>query len=571
MMTRTLRGLLALTLAALTASLPAQSLTGHVTDPNGLPLANISVRPSNGAPIGLTDANGNFLITGMINRRYDVEFRAATTQWAGALIEVQVNGATNMGTVILQPGAGVTGTVLTPAGLPLNGGNMNVYDLAGLRVFTANDGTNALGQFAITVPIGTFRLRAVPPTGSNFIPFEQPLVVTPAGVTVPTIQLQQGYVLSSSVTGNLGLPVAGAAIVAYDGPTQQELLLLANPTTSAFGQFSILVPGGIIDLEILPSVLAVPRHHARRLYGLVVIANQTLPSISLTPAVNVTGTVVGPAGAVPDCDIDVLTTDGYKLFAVDDNTGLTGLFSLNIPTGTYRFRVDPPVGSDLVGLLTAPTTITATTSLGVLTLARGVPFHGTVTSPAGAVAGADIDLVDLATGNNIVIGADQTAPDGSFKAFVPIGNYQLRVDAPQGSSAAPLVQDFLRIRGLTKGLVKMASKRVIASASAPAILTVVPGTTLPMNLSVLETGVTGSVVDLEFAVRYADGSETASSTLPGLTLVPGVAFTLTATPIPVPATIPSSQLGRVVDMVMKIRASASGVLLDEARVAFVAQ
>src|SRR5262245_32692271 len=126
--------LTALLAGAFLSSASAQSLSGHVQTPTGTAIPGITISFSNGGGSTTTDASGNFNKTGLQNRTYStVDFASATSAFAAVeFVNVRVNGATSLGTVVMQPGATVSGTVLAPPGFTVVGGNMNVYDTAGV-------------------------------------------------------------------------------------------------------------------------------------------------------------------------------------------------------------------------------------------------------------------------------------------------------------------------------------------------------------------------------------------------------------------------------------------------------
>ena len=558
---------LLLTLAIVApAAAQTSSLAGRVIDPNGSGINGIGVR-LDGTAMGTTTATGDFLITGLNATDYDVEFRAPTTSWAPVLIEnVQVSGPTLMGDIEMLPGAGLTGTVTDPIGTPLNGVNMNVYDVNGHRIFTPNDGTNALGQFSITVPLGQLRLRAVPPTGSSLVPHQQNITVT-ANLNVGIIQLEPGFQMTGSVVATFnGLPIGATKIVVFDSQTGLEMEWLKT-TANTFGIFSTLMPTGLFALEIEPPPTNL--HHGRILHNVVIVGATPLGPIQLDPGFIVTGVVNGPTGPLAGVDIDVITGDGYKLFTPNDNTNPTGLFSVIVPGGSYSVSIDPPPGNGLVGAL-VPITVAANTNMGTTTLVLGIPLTGKVYGPTGPVAGADIDVVDPITGEELVISGDDVDVNGDFQTAVPAGSWGLQVKAPQGSIAAPLLRDSLAVNTPTQVLVKMPSKSIIVDATATGIWTVPRGGSLPMIISTSNPSGTAQGVSYEFVVRYSSGAETPVIALPPVTLPPG-AFLALGVAIPVPTAIPLSQSGRIIDMVFRARRTSTGSELDKARVEFEVQ
>src|SRR5580765_2588462 len=214
----------------LAAGTAAQSLSGHVQTSNGTPIQGIQVSLSNGGGGGSTDASGNFTVAGLQNRTYaTVDFMSPSGSFAAVeLVNVRVNGPTSAGTIVMQPGATVTGTVLAPPGFTAVGGNMNVYDNAGLKRFTPNDAIGPGSTFSIVVPLGWNRVRAVPPVGSGLMPFDWTLPSVTGPVNVGTVTLQRGYPFTATVLDKIsGVPIAGVKFTATNQLTGQVYPQLA--------------------------------------------------------------------------------------------------------------------------------------------------------------------------------------------------------------------------------------------------------------------------------------------------------------------------------------------------------
>ncbi|MGE3172079.1 MAG: carboxypeptidase-like regulatory domain-containing protein [Planctomycetota bacterium] len=436
MIRRVLTLLLSCSLAAVGA---AQSLAGTVVDTLGAPVGNVAIILSNGAPVGTTDAAGNFLITGLRDRDYTVQVDPHNDFLAAQQFDFTVNGASTLGTLVLQPGVPVTGVVTGPGGLGLLGVNMNAYLPDGTKLFTPHDGSDALGNVNITVPLTPVTVRIVPPVGSNLIPVDTDFSPT-APISMGTVQLKQGYVVTGFVLQNPGpvTGVSGAQIITTDEVTGEEVLQLATTrTTGLGGAFSLLLPFGLFRLDVVPADLTA--YAAHQFFGIFVpgVGTTNLGALTIQRSQTLSGTVVGPGGPVVGADIDVYTANGHKLFTPSDNTGPTGVFAIRVPAGTYEVRVDPQPGSGLVGARVGPITVNAALNVGTINLQAGIPLTLTVLDGnAAPVAGANLDLIDPVSGSRPVIVGDTADASGLMTAIVPAGTWNVEVKAPQGSVAS---------------------------------------------------------------------------------------------------------------------------------------
>lgn len=67
----------------------------------------------------------------------------------------------------LQSGKMLWGSVHGPDGVPLQGAYVNVYDLSGR--FVTGGGTGIGGDYALVVPVGSYRVEVVPPYASRYV------------------------------------------------------------------------------------------------------------------------------------------------------------------------------------------------------------------------------------------------------------------------------------------------------------------------------------------------------------------------------------------------------------------
>jgi len=566
--TRKLLTALLLTQAAF--PLLSQSLTGRIVDPAGVGIPGVNISMSNGAPTGVTDALGNFTITGLSNRVYStLELLPATDNYVARLYEnYTISGATNLGTVTLLAGARIGGTVTTPTGAPVNACNMSVYTLAGTKVYTPNDSTDPAGVWSIVAPLGTSRLRTTPPATTSLVTEEVEITVT-GPANLGTNALETGYLVTGNVVDSATLvPVASARFTARNALTGTAIYLPATTTTNAFGAFSLLLPRAIVDLEVVSPVTN--PHAAKEVLGIPVASATALGQVKVDRGVVVTGLVTGPAGNVLGADIDVFTTDGYKLFTPNDNTSASGVFSVVVPPGTYTFTVEPLGSSGLVGARTAPTTVSLNGSIGTIPLAAGVPLTLSVTTPNGPEAGINLDVADPVTGNKLVLASDESDAAGTIATFVPAGTWNLSLVAPEGSQGAPVQLTAQAIAAATSLTVSMPSKQLVTTVTSYGVQTIPQGGFLPVNLSLFNPTAASVPALLDVIVKYPSGAETPVFPVVPLDVIPGFPLSLQGVWVQLPP-VPATEVGRRLRFGLRFRDPVTNLALDTAYTDFVVQ
>lgn len=566
-----MRSLLRFTAVAALATFScfAQSLSGRVVSPANVPLAGIVVDAGSGSTPATTDAAGLFTITGLQNGNdYDVEYvPAAGVLWAARVVTSIVNGATNVGDVVLQPGFSVSGTARTEAGVPIAGCNLNAYTQGGVKLFTPRDGTDALGNFQIIVPAGTWDVRIVPPVGSLLVPKQFEDVAVGAAVALGNVLLPTAYLVTGTIVSQLtSVPVGNVRIRAYNALNGERIYVPVD-TATTFGQFSLPLPYGLIDLELEPPVGNT--HVARQVLGVAVPGPTALGQVRLQNGALLSGTVTQSGLPVAGADVDVLLADGTKVFTPRDTTAANGTFTVAVPTGvSLQVRAEPLAGSGLYGAVTAPQVVTAASSVGTIALGTGVAVTGTISGPLGAEAGASVRFFLQPGDVQVVTAGSVTDAAGNYATFVPPGSYRIEVATAEGSFGQP-VQQFVTIGAATMWSTTVPVKLARTTLTSFGIPTVPQGGLLPINvlLHSMQPGLQTLLLDL--LVELPDGTQL--WILPGLPLdLPPLAFTLDAVFVPFPP-IPANYLGKQIDMVFRFRDATGAVVLDQAKTPFVVQ
>lgn len=548
----------------------AQTLSGRVVAPNLTPLAGIVVDPgSGGATPATTDALGLFTITGLqLNNSYDVEFVPPfAAPWAARIVTTTINGAVNLGDVVLQPGLPISGTVRSPTGLPLLGCNLNVYDQAGNKQFTPRDGTDALGNFQIIVAAGTWDVRIVPPVGTLLVPRQFENLAVAAAVNLGIVTLPTAYLVTGSVIDQASnLPIAGTRLRIFDA-FSGERIYVPNDQTNLFGQFSLPLPYGIADLQVEPPVGNT--HVARQVFGVQVPGPVALGQIRLQNGVLLSGTVTSGSGPVAGADIDVLLPDGEKVFTPRDTTAANGTFSLAVPTGVaLRTRVEAPAGSGLYGVVTTAQALTAATNLGAVNLAAGLAVSGTVSGSGGPEAGTSLKFFDAATNAELVTTGTLTGGNGQYTTYVPAGTWRIEARTAEGSFRAPAQQTVTITTPTTVDFV-LADKLARTTLTSFGTPTLPQGSLIPVNVLLHSMAPGFQTLLIDLAVELPSGARI--PLLLGLPLtLPAIPFQVDFVWVPIPP-VPTADLGRLLDMVVTFRDATGSTVLDEAKTPFVVQ
>jgi len=556
-----------LALSAL-SSLSAQSLTGRVVSPTGQPIADVDVDPGSGNPIGTTDANGIFTISPLPADEYDIEYVPAFgAPWAARMIVTNVVGATNVGDVVLQPGFALSGIARNGAGAPLPGCNINVYAQDGQKLFTPRDGTDVTGNFSVTIPAGTWDVRVLPPVATLIVPQQFEDVVVTTNTSLGTVTLPNGFPVSGTVNDQQTLvPVGSTRIKATNALTGQRVLL-TNDTANTFGQWSVLLPVGMFDLDFEPPVGNT--HVGKRKYGVLVNGATGLGQVRLRNGVLVSGTVSGPSGPIGGADIDVVDSLGTKIFTHRDVTAATGTFSVAVPAGNgYRVRVQPPPSANLAGATIGPTNFLVSTNLGVVALVTGTSVRGRILG--GATGEFDVEMAFFDTlGVEAAVAGNRTDSRGYYITNLLPGPYAVAAKTKEGSNYRD-ARGQVTISG-PKTLVSftLQPKTLRCTLTGVAVPTLAQNGSMPVDVLIDNRTNTATNVLMDLVVVSPSAGELPIQTGLPLALPPGP-LPINGLPVTMP-TIPAADLGKVLRLVVRFRDAATTAFLDDASTEFVVE
>jgi hypothetical protein len=341
----------------------ADLLVGKVVGPGGAPVAGVNidaVDQSTGNDVLLandsTDANGDFQVT-IPAGVYTISFLPppppASTAFALDVPNVVVSGTANLGTVALEAGVVLSGTVRTSSGAPVAGLDVDVRDLAtGLDLYIAHDKTDSSGQFAVPCVLGDveLELKANKLGGAPLVSQDMVLAIT-GNESIGIVTLQPGHIVVGRVLTQGGAPVAGADLDAMDVATGIDVYTPGD-NTDAQGDFELIVPAGTFDFDVCPqlaSSLAV-----EVVEGVAVSSGVDLGNITLSPGVLLSGVIRDTLGApVPGADVDLShPVTGADVPICGEHAGLDGSYAFTAPVGTWDVSFEPagydlPLGADV--------------------------------------------------------------------------------------------------------------------------------------------------------------------------------------------------------------------------------
>jgi hypothetical protein len=209
----------------------------------------------------------------------------------------------------------------------------------------------------------------------------------------------------------------------------------ANDGTDANGYFTTTCDPGVYEVRFF----APPPPTTNLLTGIVspvvVAGTKNMGTIVLTRGAVLSGAARNAANLpVGNVKIDVFNAGtGVKYLVKGNITNAFGNFQLAVPKNTlvrYEFLT-----SGVVGQVLAPREVNASigadTNIGNFVFANGFHVTGTVrTEAAVPVSGADVDVVDVVSGQKLFTPSDNTSSTGVFDVVVPAGTYDLDVTRP---------------------------------------------------------------------------------------------------------------------------------------------
>lgn len=337
----------------------------------------------------------------------------------------------------------ISGTVTDPGAAPVANVDVFLYDDQGDPVGGANTITDGFGFYSISgLPAGTYGLLIEPSKVTGLLAkFVSPIVVS--GNTTTNVTLVLGNFLSGFVRDSLGAPIFNIDINVYDF-IPDTVLTTSGDNTDITGFYQVLIPDGTFRLRWRPVAgenlvpVEIPE---------ITITNDTSVDITMLAGFTVSGLVRRPnLTPVFNADFDFINSaTGVPATTPSDNTAADGSYLVLVPQGTYDIRVTPLFTDGLVPMEVLNVSITGNTVMN-FTVSPGHVISGTVTGPARApVAGADIDLINTATGAKLFTPSDNTNSIGQYQLLAVTGMYDIVAKPPVASHLAPVVIDSVNV------------------------------------------------------------------------------------------------------------------------------
>lgn len=332
-------------------------------------------------------------------------------------------------------------------------------------------GTDASGNYSLSVPAGTYRLKFFPPPGSSFVsqfwmsgapPNRTGSFTNASDITVgpsatgTNIVLATGNAITGTVTSDGTHGIQGVNVSAFTG-CPSSCQWLAGTATNPDGTYSLVVPAGtgyMLSFNAPPGSPFISQWWNGAAGPSSATAFDVSGPVSGKNAVLATGIVVSGrvtdsgGNGVPNANVNAMTgCPSSCSWAAGTNTSPTGTYSLVVAANTYRVQFNAPQGSSFIGHWWDGTSAGSTSSSGATdvtvgasavtginaTLATGFRIQGTVTDGTNAVASSNvIALTGCPSSCTFAAGAD-TGATGAFTLVVPSGSYDVKFNTPTGT------------------------------------------------------------------------------------------------------------------------------------------
>ena len=238
--------------------LPGIALSGTVVDAvSNVPVANVDIDAFHAVTgekwVTLNDktaATGTFSIvvpTGLTHVAFDPP--AGVALLGKQMFNVSIAGNLALGTVRLDRGFLLSGSVLGPGSAPVANVNLDVVvaNAGAYSIYLSNDSTDAAGQFTVCVPAGNWQVQVSPPLASGLVGAVTAPIAVAGTTNLPPIQLAAGVALSGHLSAWDGTPEGAATLSIKDAATQAKIVH-SGVDVDAAGNFTSVVPNGNLEV-----------------------------------------------------------------------------------------------------------------------------------------------------------------------------------------------------------------------------------------------------------------------------------------------------------------------------------
>lgn len=445
--------LAALALCAAAAAAPAATLSGRVTNAAGGGVYPVDIDfhdSSTGllvpTPGDTTTPTGHYSVT-VPAGVYDVTFHGTPASHLFSETFKSQNLSTNQTrNVTMVRGHFVTGRVVRAAdGVGVANVNLDFHSpLDGSTPDNVQDDvTDSLGFYTALVDSAAWDVGFVAPIAARLAPIEIPAVNLTADVALGEVALGPGFLVTGTVTDEGFFPVADADLDVRDAGTRVKRFT-PNDNTDPFGAWSLVLAPGVYDLTVSPPPGAPLAPVTAR--SVAVGADAALGNLVLAVGHELRATCRSPLStpvAAVDLDVDSLPALG-RLEVQGDASNAAGLVAVNVPVGSFRVTLTPPVATKLLPVRFEPLAIAGPLDLGVVTFPAGHWVSGTVTEAGTGVpiAGANLDFVRLSNGTTAITAGDVTDAAGFFRVTTDGALYRLVVRPPDATHDTLVIEPF---------------------------------------------------------------------------------------------------------------------------------
>jgi hypothetical protein len=253
-------------------------------------------------------------------------------------------------------------------------------------------------------------LELEPPVGNTHVGRQLLGVIVPGPTALGPVRLQNGALLSGTVTQN-GLAVAGADVdvLLADG----SKVFTPRDQTAANGTFTVAVPTGV-SLRVRAEPLASTGLFGAVTAPQVVTAASSVGTIALGTGVAVSGTISGPLGAEAGASVRFFQQPGdVQIVTAGNVTNAAGNYATFVPPGNYRIEVATAEGSfgqPVQQFVTIGAATTWSTTVPGKLARTALTSFGTPTVPQGGLLPINVLLHSLQPGLQTLL---VELPDGT--------------------------------------------------------------------------------------------------------------------------------------------------------------
>lgn len=160
-------------------------------------------------------------------------------------------GGTNLGSLVLEDGFSVVGTVVNSTGQVVPETDLDfIISATQIEIPTAHDNANSSGDFSVQVVPDTYDIAFRPRFVSGLAPLVVPAVVVAANTDMGNVTLPDGFALTGTVVAGL-TPVSEVEITLTESGSGVAMYLFGNDS-DGLGTFALRQVPGIYDVTATP-------------------------------------------------------------------------------------------------------------------------------------------------------------------------------------------------------------------------------------------------------------------------------------------------------------------------------